>query len=145
MVPERDNLSLSYESSEFVLARVGKLAELDAVHLGPDGGSKMGDISALREKIGKGCVGILAVLVVLKRLEWRVLLAAIPRGKIVRIFGGCVPLYASEFGFLVVLGWRDLLVGTSLSIEFEGSNVWGNRDGLNFDCGGGHFGCAREA
>lgn len=92
LAPEGDDLALGDEAGELVLAGVAEGAQLDAADLGADGGRELVDGGgALWEQVGERGVCVLAVLVVLKGLEGRVLLLWVPCGQVVEILvrGDC--------------------------------------------------------
>lgn len=87
LVAEGDDLALGNEAGELVFAGVAEGGELDALDFGANGWGEVGDGCALREKVGEGWVRVFAVLVMLKRLEWGVLVVGVPSWEVVRVLG----------------------------------------------------------
>ena len=85
MVAESDYLALGDVSSKLILASVAEAAELNARDLSTDGRSEMLDLGGRGDEVGKGRVGILAVIIVLERLQGRVSLAGVPGREVVGI------------------------------------------------------------
>ncbi len=85
LLAEGYDLALGYEARELTLTGAAQLAQLDATDLSANGRSEVGDLSALRKELGVRRVGILAGIVVLERLQRRVLLLGIPSREVVLI------------------------------------------------------------
>lgn len=85
LLSKGDHLALRHEPSKLVLAGVGQGAKLDAPYLSANGGSEVSYSRALWEEVLVGGVGILAVLVMLKRLQRGILLFWIPDREVMRI------------------------------------------------------------
>ena len=160
LATEGHDLALGDKPSEFVLAGVGERRELDPLHLSSDGWGEMGDGAALRQKVREGGVCILAVLVVLKGLEWGVLLLWVPCWEIVGILDesakrqqfedswggphlrGLEPILSCLLSLHVELVCRELLVHTLVD-GILGHDHLGAGRGC-FDSGRGHFGLLLE-
>lgn len=89
LAAEGDDLALSDEAGELVLAGIVQAGELDAADFGADGGREVVDSGVAGEEVGEGRVGVLAVLIVLEVLEGRVLLLWVPGRKIVGVLPSC--------------------------------------------------------
>jgi hypothetical protein len=85
LVSEGHDLARGDEVSQLVFAGVAEGGQLDASHFGANVWSEVSDLDSTGEKVGVGCVGILSVLVVLKRRERRVLLSRVPCWEVVRV------------------------------------------------------------
>lgn len=70
LIPESDDLFLCDKKSQFILASVIKLRELDACDLCTDRGCDVFDFTAGFQQVLEAWICILAVLVVLERLQW---------------------------------------------------------------------------
>lgn len=89
LAAEGDDLALGDEAGKLVLAGLVQAGELDAADLGADGGREVVDRDIAGEQVGEGCVGILAVLIVLEVLEGRVLLLWVPGREVVGVLPSC--------------------------------------------------------
>lgn len=85
LASEGHNLACGDVVRQLIFAGIAQRGELDASHFGANGGSELRDFDSAGEEIGIGGVGILAVLIMLKRLERRVLLCWVPCWKVVRV------------------------------------------------------------
>lgn len=82
---ESDDLALGNVVREFILAGIAELGQLNTADLATDAGSQVGDLRTLRQEVGIGCVGVLAMLLVLEGLERTPGLCAVPCRKIVDV------------------------------------------------------------
>jgi len=158
LVTEGDYLALGHESRQLVLAGIAQRRQLDTSDLCADGRSQVGHChGSLGQQVRIGCVGVLAVLIVLERLEGRILLVAVPGREVVRVLGfgsatvcpiwhatregasnlGCLVAFQAGFALRVEPGRRKFLVRPSSCLELQRGHVR-DRHGLDFDGGGSH-------
>src|SRR5690242_10862744 len=119
LIPEGYNLLLSNEQCQLIFASVCKLAELNSVNFSTDICSQICNFGVF-QKVGERRIGVLAMLIVLERLQWRVLLFEIPDREVVGIFSRRMLASSSQLELLFVqLGSakRSLFILASLRLE----------------------------